>query len=246
MKANLVFQDLSIIIATRNHNPRILTYDFLKCSDIIPMDWELAQEPIVSEQGSQVIFSNALSLVAQPERLFFVEVFKDKGITDLQVPAIAHKYVKALPNVEYQAVGINLRAYVSPTQADGEAEVQNYMQNLLAPGAWQTVGDAPVQPSIKLTFTLKHCQFNLSINEGVFHQQDQETSPIILFSGNFSYNIEGNNKDERFKSLHQSLDNWKTDLETYQEIIQTKFLAPPIPILQDAPETLEREVIKAR
>ena len=63
-ESDLVFQDLSIIIATKNHNPGILTHDFLKYSDIIPTDWELAQQPIVSEQVSQVIFNNAVSLIA--------------------------------------------------------------------------------------------------------------------------------------------------------------------------------------
>jgi hypothetical protein len=207
------------------------------------MDWELAQQPIVSDQGSQVIFTNALSLIAEPERLFFVEVFKDKKITDLQIPAIAQKYVKALPNVEYQAVGINLRSYAIPTEADAEAEVQNYMQNLLAPGAWQTVGKEPVQPTVRLTFTLEHSQFNLSINEGQLNQPEQEVTPIVLFSGNFSYNVEGENKEERFASLHQSLENWHPDLETYQQIINTKFLTPKLPILQDAPQTLEPAVI---
>jgi hypothetical protein len=246
MKPNTIFQDLSIIIATSNHNPRILTHDFLKCSDIIPMDWELAQQPIVGDQGSQVIFTNALSLVAQPERLMFVEVFGDKNIADLQIAAIAHKYLKALPNIECQAIGINLRSYASPTDTDGEAEVQNYMQGLLAPGPWQTVGQEPIQPTIRLTFTLKHTQFNLSINEGQLHQPEQASSPIVLFSGNFSYNVIGETKEGRLASLTQSLNNWKTDLETYQEIINTKFIAPKFPILQDAPEALNQELITAR
>ena len=243
MKTDLVFQDLSIIIATKNHNPGILTHDFLKYSDIIPTDWELAQQPIVSEQVSQVIFNNAVSLIAESERLFFVEVFKDKKITDLQAPTIAQKYVKALPNVEYQAVGINLRSYAIPTEADGEAEVQNYVQSLLTPGAWQTVGKEPVQPTVRLTFTLERSQFNLSINEGQLNQPEQETTPIVLFSGNFSYNVVGETKEERLESLHQSLENWRIDLEIYQEIITTKFLTPQHSILQDAPQILEPAVI---
>ena len=222
MNNALVLQDVSVVVAANNLNPSILTYDFLKYSDIIPADLELAQKPIVNNQGSQISFRNGLTLVAQTDRLSFIETFAEKGLGEIKVPEIAHKYVKVLPNVEYQAVGINIRGYVSSSQADGEAEVQSYVNSLLASGSWQEVGNKPVKASIQLTFTLEDSQLNLSINEGNLYLPEQQTKPIVLFSGNFSYNLESDDKEEKFKSLHQNIDKWQADVETYQEIIKNR------------------------
>ncbi len=241
MNNAVVLQDLGIAITAKNLNPTVFTYDFLKYSDVIPSDLELVQKPIVSNQGSQVAFRNGITLVAQTDRLSFIETFAEKELGDIQVPEIAHKYVKVLPNVEYQAVGINVRAYVSSSQADGEAEVQSYVHSLLAPGSWQEIGTKPATASIQLAFSLEHSQLNFSINEGTLYLPEQQTKPIVLFSGNFSYNIEGDSKDERFNSLHQYLDRWQVDVEIFQEIIKTKFIPSEEATVINAPGMLETE-----
>ncbi|MBD2365109.1 hypothetical protein H6G36_28800 [Anabaena minutissima FACHB-250] len=235
MQKSLILQNLGIAIAVKNYNCSILTYDFLKYGDIVPLDWELAKEPIVSNQGSQVIFQNGVSITAQQGILSFSEVIGSKDIAEIQIPAIAHRYIQALPNSDYQALGIDLRGYITETQADTAGDIQKYLQSLLAPAPWQEVGNKPVQVSLKLGFTLEQGQLNLSINEGKLYITQEETVPIVLFSGNFSYSVTGNNKEEQLQSLHQLVDKWQPALETYQDIINTKFLQSKI-LVQDAPQ----------
>lgn len=236
MDRTLTLQNLAIAIATKNHNPSILTFDFLKYSDIVPSDWELARQPVASNQGSQIVFRNGINLTAQPDILSFVEVVGTKDISELQVPAIAHNYVKALPSVEYQAVGIDIRGYITANQLGEEAGVENYIKTLLAPSPWQEVGNAPVKAAIQLVFTLDRGQLSLSINEGKLYITEEETVPIILFYGNFSYSVAGNTKETRLQSIHQLIDNWQEDLKVYLDIINTKFLQSQT-ILRDAPES---------
>lgn len=235
MQKSLILQNLGIAIAVKNYNCSILTYDFLKYGDIVPLDWELAREPIVSSQGSQVIFRNGVSITAQQGILSFLEVIGSKDIAEIQIPAIAHRYIQALPNSDYQALGIDLRGYITETQADTEGDIQKYLQSLLAPAPWQEVGNAPVQVSLQLGFTLEPGQLNLSINEGKLYITEEETVPIVLFSGNFSYSVTGNHKEEQLQSLHQLIDKWQPALETYKDIIDSKFLQSGV-IVQDAPE----------
>ncbi|WP_414575246.1 hypothetical protein [Anabaena sp. CCY 9402-a] len=235
MQKSLILQNLGIAIAVKNYNCSILTYDFLKYGDIVPLDWELAREPIVSNQGSQVIFQNGVSITAQQGILSFSEVIGSKDIAEIQIAAIAHRYIQALPNSDYQALGIDLRGYITETQADTEGDIQKYLQSLLAAAPWQEVGNKPVQVSLKLGFTLEQGQLNLSINEGKLYITEEETVPIVLFSGNFSYSVTGNNKEEQLQSLHQLVDKWQPALETYQDIINTKFLQSKI-LVQDAPQ----------
>ncbi|RCJ37337.1 hypothetical protein A6770_14490 [Nostoc minutum NIES-26] len=238
MNQPLIIQHVAIAIATKNHNPTLLTFDFLKYSDIVPSDWELARQPVISNQGSQVVFRNGITLAAQQELLSFVEMIGTKEISEIQIPAIARNYVKALPNVEYQALGIDIRGYITANQLGGEAGVQKYMNTLLASAPWQEVGNAPVKAAIQLVFSLEQRQFNLSINEGKLYVTEEETIPIVLFSGNFSYSVAGNSKEERLQSLQQLTHNWQEDLKVYLEIINTKFLQSVI-LLADAPESEE-------
>ncbi|MBH8576303.1 hypothetical protein I8752_25595 [Nostocaceae cyanobacterium CENA369] len=47
--------------------------------------------------------------------------------------------------MEYKAVGIDIRGYITANQLSGEAGVQKFMNTLLASAPWQEVGNAPVK-----------------------------------------------------------------------------------------------------
>lgn len=224
MNTSLVVQELAIIIAAKNHNPTILNPDFLKYSGIVPTDWELARQPIFTNRVAQVIFTNGISIVAEPTRVMFIEMIEGKAAASVAVPGIARKYVETLPNVEYQAMGLNPRGYV--TFDNGSDAARKYLsETLLSPGAWQEVGNAPVRATVNYAYTLERGQFNLSVNEAALQQPDQTTTPIVLFSGNFSYDIASITGSDKLATLYQALSNWEADLETYKDIVNTKFLA---------------------
>jgi hypothetical protein len=228
MSDSLKLQELVIILAAGNFNPIILTPDFLKYSGIIPTDWELARQPILSQSVAQVIFTNGISLIAEPNRLMFVEAVTEIG--EVRTPKIARKYCQTLPEVEYQALGINPRGYAEL------ADARNYLhQTLLKDGEWQKLGNAPMRANLNLTYTLEKGQLNLSISEAMLRQPDETNKPIILFGGNFSYEASGETATEKKDSLMSALDNWAQDLKTYTKIVNEKFLADQKPAT--VPET---------
>ena len=217
-------QELVIVIAAKNNNPTILTVDFLRYSGIIPSDWELARQPVLTNSAAQVIFTNGISIVAETNRIIFIEQVTDKNPNEIAIPLVARKYVEILPNAEYQAIGLNPRGYASFETSEDAA--RNYLsKTLLAPGAWQEIGTAPVRATINYIYNLERGQFNLSVSEAAMRQTDETTTPIVLFSGNFSYEIASNSKAEQLKNLYQALNNWQADLETYTDIVNNKFLA---------------------
>lgn len=217
-------QELVIVVAIKNHNPTILTPDFLKYSGIIPADWELAREALSTNRITQVVFANGISIIAEPTRVIFGEVIVGKATTAILLPSIIRKYVETLPNVDYQAVGINPIGYVE-FKNQPDAARKYLAETLLSTGAWQEVGTAPVQATLNLTYTLLRGQFNLSVNSTVLKQADETTTPIVLFSGNFSYDVASIAESERRAGLAQAIENWQADLKTYQDIVNTKFLA---------------------
>jgi hypothetical protein len=54
MNQTLDVQELSLVIAVERQDPSLLTPDFLRYSDIIPQDWELARQPVRAQQAAQV------------------------------------------------------------------------------------------------------------------------------------------------------------------------------------------------
>ncbi|WP_392529931.1 hypothetical protein [Nostoc sp. C117] len=223
MSQSLITQELGIIIAAKNHNPTLIIPDFLKYSGIVPAEWELARQPISTPQVSQIAFTNGILIVAEPTRVIFIEAIEGKAVAEIIVADIAKKYVQALPNVEYEAVGLNPRSYISFDQQQDAAR-QYMAEMLLSPGTWQEVGTAPVRATLNLVYTMERCPFYLTINEAALRNPDETSTPIVLFNGSFSYEVKSETAPKRLRTLHQIIDNWQADLSSYQEIIKTKFL----------------------
>jgi hypothetical protein len=64
-------QELALVIAVKNHDPLMVGEAFLKQTGIIPSEWELAQQPYLSQQATQLVFTNGMSIIAEPERVIF-------------------------------------------------------------------------------------------------------------------------------------------------------------------------------
>ncbi|WP_066382728.1 MULTISPECIES: hypothetical protein [unclassified Anabaena] len=215
-------QELLIAIAVRQQNPTILTADFLKYTGIIPSDWELAKPPVMTNNAAQVVFQNGVSVIAEVNRIIFAEAIANKEPQDVQAPAIAHKYIETVKQVNYQGIGINLRGFVL-----GESNNQsgrNYIFNqLLQPGAWQNFGSAPMQASMRFVYTLDETQLFLEVNEAQLQYPDQTTKPAVLFSANFSRAIAQEQPTERLAAISAVIDEWQTDLATLKSLVDTKF-----------------------
>ncbi|MCC5615426.1 hypothetical protein LC605_10150 [Nostoc sp. CHAB 5836] len=223
MSQTLITQEFGIIIAAKNHKPTILNPDFLFYSGIVPTEWELARQPIYTQSLSQVAFTNGIVIIAEPTRVMFIEAIENKTVEEIAIAAIAKKYVEALPNVEYEAVGINPRGYVA-FEKNLDAARLFITETLLSAGSWQEAGTAPVRATLNLAYTLERGPFYLSVNEAALRNPDETSTPIVLFSGSFSYEVKSETPVERKNSIHQGIDNWQADLLAYQEIISNKFL----------------------
>lgn len=225
MNQTLDIQDFSIILAVRNHNPAILSLDFLKGSGVIPGEWELASPPVISAQAAQMIFTNGIKIEAQAGIISFFQGMDSHDLfKNIEIPNIARRYAAMLPNLDYQGVGINPRRFVTFENRADNAH-QYLTQTLLSRGSWQDFGIAPLQVGMNLAYTLERCQLRLNINEVKLQFPDREAVSALLFAGNFTYGIAGVSAEERLQNLHQVLENWQSDVTTYQELIDSRFLA---------------------
>lgn len=224
MSQNLTIQEFRIVLAAENHNPTILNSDFLRYSGIIPMDWELIRPPVYTNQVVQLVFQNGVSITAQQNQVIFSEFIDGKEIGEIEIPGIASKYVEILSNVDYQAIGFSPRGHVIFEQAQSTPH-QYITQRLLSPGAWQEFGQAPAKATVNFTYALERGLLNLAITEAALRLPDETTVPVVLFSGTFEYGVTPSTKAERLQELNGLLNNWQSELKTFNELIEGKFLA---------------------
>lgn len=227
MKASLDIRELSIVVIGERHNPTILNPEFLKINDILPADWELSKPPICLEPFAEVSFNNNITITAQPDRVIFFQNITGKNIKEIIVPKIAVKYTKTLPHVEYKAVGVNPRGHVI-FDSDRKAPQKFLIDTLIAPGPWRKFGDKPVKASVKFEFALNKAICNLTIEEKYLRQSEREFLPILIFAANFHHELMGETKKERLQNLHKIIREWKTDLNSYKNLVNNVFLSEGI------------------
>jgi hypothetical protein len=237
MSASLVVLDLALVVALDNHSPTVINLDFLRLSGIVPQEWELARPPVMSQQGSQLLFSNGISMVGQADRVVFVAPIV--GENDLASPtvALAQRYVQALRQGDYQAVGINLRGYAHSCDPDWAR--QYFGRTLLQPGGWQDMGTEPVRPSLTLSYALGLAlgQLNLTITPAQIQPAEQPGLETIFFAANYNQSVNGTSS-ERLLQTQGLLGNWQNQYQHFVEQLPVQFLTESRqgydPILRDA------------
>lgn len=223
MTLSLQLREHAVVLAIPHFSPAALTLEMLHYSGCVPSDWELLRPPTYTQQVTQFLFQNGVSLTAYPERLVFAEDLYSKTIPDVLMPQLAHKYVASFPHAHYRAIGINFQGMVPLAAAQPDAARQ-FVSGLLAPGAWQTFGQAPVQAALTCSYTLDACRLQLAISPAALRLPEDKTIPVVTFAANFDYSVTGNSLEERLSQLLQAIAQWQSNLETYQELVNTRFL----------------------
>lgn len=217
----LELQELAIQITAQDFHPGLINLDVLKMSGVIPSDWELSQNPIQGQNAAQLSFANGLNLVAQPQRLMFLEQMGGGG--RLQGPAIAQAYLEKFPHADYQGLAIAPKVLLGfPEHA--EAPRQFMTQKLLAPGSWQQMGNDPLRAAVTLHYTLKRCPLSINISEVQLNQPPHGIISALLFTGNFNYMLPSEMSESKAVFLSKRVSLWQTDTTQFREVVYKKFL----------------------
>jgi hypothetical protein len=215
MSHSIDVQELAFVINAKQHAPTMLNLEFLRCSGIIPTDWELLRQPIQHPHAAQLLFQNGVSLTAQANQVIFAEPLGAKALDSVAVAEVAWEHVVAPPPTPDNALGFA----VVPDQP--EFAHHYLIHTLLAPGEWQNYGQEPVKAGINFVYTLEAVRLYLSINEVTLQQQpDGQTLPSLMFDGNFEHPIV-----DGLSQVIQAIQGWQNELSVYRYLINTRFLA---------------------
>ena len=220
--SQLITQEIAIVISVPVQNPTMLNEDFLKQTGIIPSDWKLERDPVYSDRVAQIMFTNGFSIVAQPDRLMFLELVGDRSIETINVGEVAQKYVAILKMADYHTVGLNFRSYVSQSSPNAATEYIN--SKLLSGGSWQQYGSGKMRASVNLNYDLAERHLNLSIDAAKVQFPTPSDNPALVFSGTFSYDTPASS-DDRVTAIAKIIGNWKQELNEFNAFIAGQLLS---------------------
>jgi hypothetical protein len=218
---NLQIQELAIVLGAVNFKPTLLNPDAMVVAGILPGDWELARQPVLTPQVAQLSFKNGVNLLAQGNILTISEGIQPGQ--EARVTAIAQQYMVKMENAGYQTLSISPKALIGFANSPEDISRRFIVEQLIAPGPWRDLSQ-PMQAKVEFSYPLDRCFFNLSIVEARI-QTDQSVMPAILFNGNFTYNLPADNPAQAIQTGITRLQAWMEDWSFFQEVIQQRFLS---------------------
>ena len=222
MNQKMKIRELAIALTAENINFSTLNIDVLKDSNIIPENWELTHQPIYTSNMVQLVFQVGVAIVAQSNQILFAQVLNSIDPRQVVAPQVALRYIEKFPRKEFQAVGINPSSYI---EFVSDEEAHRYIShNLLKSGSWHKFGTARMKAALQLAYKLERGVLNLGINQGRLNSPENQLLPIVFFAGNFKYHIIEKQQQERLKDVTELIQNWQNNLETFQKLINQKFL----------------------
>lgn len=185
----------SVVVLAKHHNPTILHPSFLTSEGIVPSDWEVAEPPVSTPVFAMVKYKNGIVFNVDENRF---QVRRDEikdNVRESQLPALACKYVKKLPHVKYQAVGINFKGFIEC--ADPETLIMN---RFLKPGIADFNGARPEASGFRFVYQLDDVRLRLSFDSGKVKRADSENERSgILIDANYHTDLAEHN-------IHQEIE----------------------------------------
>ncbi|MEL6224187.1 MAG: hypothetical protein AAFR31_16250 [Cyanobacteria bacterium J06627_8] len=223
MTKPLDLQEVAIVLQAANLDPAILNPSLFNYGAVFPTDWETVRQPLCQRNTIQIVFKNGISLMVHPNRVVLSELVFGKELHELQVAALMDKWIAALPNIDYRALGVNPTGMVSfPEDQQGAA---NFFKSTLLTERVRFDGTpALAKASLNLAYQLEHGMLNLSIQEGVAQLPENQSISALLYSGNCHYPLQGESRVDRLNHLKEVLGQWKTGVETYRDLVTHKLL----------------------
>lgn len=226
MHPTIQFEELAFHITANNHNPRVLTPHFLKSKNIIPRDWEFAQESSAwldsRRHQTEIHFTNGAIISTQCHGATFSQIIQSEIKANIKIPDVVRNYIQALNNLDYEMLDINFTTFV--TFEDSNDKFQHYIASqLLSSGSWQEYGKEPLLSTLNLEYTLERGKLRLKIDDVKLRNSNDILEAGALFCSNFSYEIPQKNST-KINFISSLIDNWQYDIFIYQELVKERFL----------------------
>jgi len=216
---DFVAQDRAVTIVAADLNPAMINPDILRYSGVIPTEWVMKKTPTYTPGNVHIAFTNGVNILAQGHQVIFVEPFEIGS----QITQLAQQFIRAFPNLDYKGSTLNLRGYLPTDYPPGHYISDKW----LAKGPWQ---DDCARAALNLVYPQNATTENagpsleLALTEAMIKTREEQTVPIVLFSGRYGYAAKGETNEEVCRYLSSKLAGIKQDVAHYIDIVEQKFV----------------------
>lgn len=208
--------NFSIVILGKSHNPSILNPDFLRQNKIVDETY-IPKKVICTPPVSQVSYAEGISIVAEFERLQFIDQSPERIPDNSPIPDMAGMYVKVLPHVNYTAVGINFSGYLPYENSNTAKFLIN--DKFIKDGPWIKSQIELPDVSLSFTYSSENGKQTISISTGERRRLKDESTAVINVNSNHHF-------DNNAKGIDQVLSfisGWRYSFEQYRSLIEQIF-----------------------
>ena len=179
----------TVVVLAKHHNPTILHPSFLASEGIVPQDWETSELPVSTPVFAMVKYKNGIVFNVDENRFQVIKEELKNDVGKSQVPMLVCKYVKKLPHVKYQAVGINFKGFI---ECDNPETL--VMDRFLKAGIADFNGTRPEASGFRFVYRLGDIRLRLSFDSGKVKRAKSENERTgILIDANYHLDLAGDN-----------------------------------------------------
>lgn len=206
----LVLVGVSVVAVAESNNPSILNPDFLREFVIPEQSWEVQDPPICTPVYARVSYSNGVSVQSDTNRVVFEQRGDPLDPTHLWISAMAGRYLRAIPQVKYTAIGTN------PSFLLADARYSDALRNSLRSVLFPTHED--LSPIVLPKAIYAHPDRQITV-ETQHAQRGEPAASAILFRGNIHRAVQGNDQRDRADSINAIVNRFTADLNDFRAIL---------------------------
>ena len=212
---DITLTNFSIVVIAQAHNPTILNPDFLKNNNIV----EAALTPkivICTMPVAQVVYEEGISIVAEFERLQFIDTSSERIPENSPIPQIAARYIETLPHVRYTAAGINFSGHYLFKDKDS---ARSFLSGkFIKEGPWLQQEKA-ADIGLRFIYAFENQKKTISLEPGEIVRSENEKLPVILVNANYHFDA-SEGKVEPIKSF---ISDWPTSFRDFSRSMEMVF-----------------------
>lgn len=214
MKLDLT--NFSIVVIAQANNPSILNPDFLRNNSIVDASFTPVNV-VCTQPVAQVSYAEGISIIADFERLQFVDTELKRIPNDSPIPKIATQYVKVLPHVKYTAAGINFTGHIVCKGLESARNIVS--EKFIKDGPWLRCGDNPPQIGLKFAYIFDEVKCTIAIEATEMVRSETDRQYVILVNTNYHFNV----KDKAIVEIESFVSNWQMQYDRLNGFIKEFF-----------------------
>jgi hypothetical protein len=215
----LAVKDVIFRLGIPDHIPPTLNAGFLQGAGVVPEEWSLAQEPICTAEGAQLVYENGLILLAQGQVMSGQEPLDTPAAEHPQLAELLVRYCQALPLLSYQGLQTVLRVVIV-YDGDIHAARRTVCEQMLQQGEWQTFGTVPMQPTLQLAYQLEDQVLTLTVAQAQVRQEEEAIGSALVFAGSFEQVV---GEGDKLPQIQSMLRGWTARRDLLLDLITNRF-----------------------